>query len=313
MKNKKFWTYLIKPDVIDLWWLEKIFVIDYASAKSGKWHIHPEIELIFKLEGESSYDLSERPSITLTAGQALVIPPNFSHRLGDEIDSPGQRLCLMIRSHPSNPPSGALLGQRAFSEFRAALLAKSLVPFPCPKPILAHIRQLMDLVLVRKARLSATDRVRLRIAVTDAFCNVTAEPPKKMPSEVRLMDEATAYLDNHLAKNVSIRDLVAYMGYGQTRFFQLFREHTGISPNEWLIRRRIERAKSLLTTTDKTVISIARQVGFTDQGYFCRIFRRHTGHTPNGFRLYQRQSQGRRTHLAQSQRKSALRRVPHPN
>ena len=86
-----------------------------------------------------------------------------------------------------------------------------------------------------------------------------------------------------------MRDLVAYMGYGQTRFFQLFREHTGISPNEWLIRRRIERAKKLLTTTDETVISIAHQVGFADHGYFCRIFKRHTGYTPNGFRIYQMQ------------------------
>ena len=86
-----------------------------------------------------------------------------------------------------------------------------------------------------------------------------------------------------------MRDLIAYMGYGQTRYFQLFREQTGISPNEWLIRRRIKRAKKLLTTTDATVTSIARQVGFTDQGYFCRIFKRNTGYTPNGFRLYQMQ------------------------
>lgn len=289
MKKTKPYTYLIKPDVIDLWWLEKIIVIDYASAKPGKWHVHPEIELIFKLEGSSSYDLSGRPGITLTAGQVLVMPPNFTHRLGGEIDSPGQRLCLMIRSRPSNPPSGALLGQRAFSEFRAMLLAKALVPFQCPKQILVNIRQLMDLLLTRKVRLSATDRVRLRLAATDAFCNVTAEPPKTKPAEMRLLDEATDYLDRHLAENVSMRDLVAYMGYGQTRFFQLFREHTGISPNEWLIRRRIGRARMLLSTTNATVISVAKQVGFPDQAYFCRIFKRYTGHTPNGFRLYQAQ------------------------
>ena len=283
MKTKS-WTYLIKPDVIDLWWMEKILVIDYARARPGHWHVHPEIELIFKLEGESTYDLSGRPSITLAAGQVLVIPPNFRHRLGGEIDSPGQRICLMIRSRPSDPPSGALLGRHAFSEFRTAMLAKALIPFPCPKPIFAHIRQLMDLVLAHKARLSATDRVRLRIAVTDAFCNITAESPKEKPAETRLLDEATAYLDRHLADNISMHDLVAYMGYGQTRFFQLFKEHTGIPPNEWLIRRRIERAKSLLATTDVTVVSVAGQVGFADPGYFCRIFKRYTGHTPNGFR-----------------------------
>ena len=287
MKNTKPWTYLIKPDVIDLWWLEKIIVINYTNAKPGKWHAHPETELIFKLEGESSYDLSGRPSITLVAGQVLVMPPNFIHRLGGEIDSPGQRLCLMIRSPPSDPPSGAMLGQRAFSEFRAMLLAKSLVPFQCPKQILARIRQLMDLLLTRKARLSATDRVRLRLAVTDAFCNVTAEPPRTQPAEMRLLDEATDYLDHHLAEDVSMRDLIAYMGYGQTRFFQLFRQHTGIPPNEWLIRRRIERARTLLSTTDATVTSVAKQVGFPDIAYFCRIFKRYTGHTPNGFRYYQ--------------------------
>jgi len=259
-----------------------VLVIDYATAKRGTWHTHPELELIFKIAGVSAYNLHGRPNITLASGQVLVVPPGFNHRLGGEIDSPGKRLCLMIRA--DSCLSGDIIGPKAFDQFRDALLAKALVPFPCPKPLFARLRQTMDVILARRGRLSAMELARLRLAMTDAFCNVTEETPISKPSEMRILDEALGYLDRHLADNVSMRSLVTYMGYGQTRLFQLFKEKTGVTPAEWRIRRRIERAKKLLSSTDATVVSVSRQTGFSDSCYFCRVFKRYTGYTPNGFR-----------------------------
>ena len=278
----KPWTYKIGPRSLALHWLEKVLVIDYATAKRGTWHTHPELELIFKIAGVSAYNLHGRPNITLASGQVLVVPPGFNHRLGGEIDSPGKRLCLMIRADPCL--SGDIIGPKAFDQFRDALLAKALVPFPCPKPLFARLRQTMDVILARRGRLSAMELARLRLAMTDAFCNVTEETTISKPSEMRILDEALGYLDRHLADNVSMRSLVTYMGYGQTRLFQLFKEKTGVTPAEWRIRRRIERAKKLLSSTDATVVSVSRQTGFSDSCYFCRVFKRYTGYTPNGFR-----------------------------
>lgn len=280
--DDKPWTYKIGPRSLALHWLEKVLVIDYATAKRGTWHTHPELELIFKIAGVSAYNLHGRPNITLASGQVLVVPPGFNHRLGGEIDAPGKRLCLMIRADSCR--SGDIIGSKAFDQFRDALLAKALVPFPCPKPLFARLRQTMDVILARRGRLSAMELARLRLAMTDAFCNVTEETPMSKPSEMRILDEALGYLDRHLADNVSMRSLVTYMGYGQTRLFQLFKEKTGVTPAEWRIRRRIERAKKLLSSTDATVVSVSRQTGFSDSCYFCRVFKRYTGYTPNGFR-----------------------------
>ncbi|WP_331769283.1 AraC family transcriptional regulator (plasmid) [Embleya sp. NBC_00888] len=67
------------------------------------------------------------------------------------------------------------------------------------------------------------------------------------------------------------------------------RQVTGSTPTVYLARRRIDRAKELLTDTDRPVALVARDVGYPDPAYFTRVFTRHVGVAPSVFRRQQTQ------------------------
>ena len=98
------------------------------------------------------------------------------------------------------------------------------------------------------------------------------------------MEDAVKFLEDHYAERIRIADLVRHIGYGRARLFELFKHHTGLSPNDYLLRFRIRKAQDLLVRTDLSVREIARMVGIPDSGYFSIMFRRQTGHTPTIYR-----------------------------
>ena len=72
-----------------------------------------------------------------------------------------------------------------------------------------------------------------------------------------------------------------------TYFSNLFSKLIGISPLQYLNKRRIEKAQELLIGTHDTLYLIARQVGFSDEYYFSRIFKKTVGISPDKYRKQQ--------------------------
>jgi AraC family transcriptional regulator len=64
----------------------------------------------------------------------------------------------------------------------------------------------------------------------------------------------------------------------------LFKKSTGLAPHQYVMTRRLEKAKDLLHHTKKTIADIAIQTGFSDQSHLTRLLRRHTGLTPKEIR-----------------------------
>src|SRR6516165_10586642 len=82
---------------------------------------------------------------------------------------------------------------------------------------------------------------------------------------------------------LSLDDIVAASGLTRYRFLRLFKRETGLSPHEFMIRCRVERAKELLLQ-GKPLIEIAIDTGFFDQSHFYRHFKRVTGQAPSSYR-----------------------------
>jgi AraC family transcriptional regulator len=91
-------------------------------------------------------------------------------------------------------------------------------------------------------------------------------------------------LDANLQFPVPISELAETSGLSLSHFSRAFRQSTGLSPHQYLLTRRIERAKSLLSDPNLSVAEIAVNVGFAQQNHFARVFRKHTGLSPNEFR-----------------------------
>ena len=95
---------------------------------------------------------------------------------------------------------------------------------------------------------------------------------------------AVTYLDTHFAEPVRIADVAARVFLSADRFTEVFSRVMGRTPRDYLGHLRLERAKSLLRSTDLPIAAIGLESGFGDAPYFTRVFRAATSLTPTEFR-----------------------------
>jgi AraC family transcriptional regulator len=96
------------------------------------------------------------------------------------------------------------------------------------------------------------------------------------------------YIEATLSEVIPIGRLSAESGLSVSHFVRQFRLATGISPHQFVLRRRVERARRMLTETDEPIAQIALACGFSHQEHLTNIFKRQVGVTPAGFRRYGR-------------------------
>jgi len=92
------------------------------------------------------------------------------------------------------------------------------------------------------------------------------------------------YIQAHCDQNLSLAELAQQAQMSLHYFARSFKQAIGLSPHQYLIRCRIERAKSLLLRNDLPIIEIAQRLGFTDQSHLSRHFKQQTGITPQQWR-----------------------------
>ncbi|BBH19103.1 AraC family transcriptional regulator [Paenibacillus baekrokdamisoli] len=106
-----------------------------------------------------------------------------------------------------------------------------------------------------------------------------------LPDMERQIKQAVRFLSYQFAKEISIDDLSQSLGYHRTHLSKMFKQYTGVSPMQFLLRVRIERAKELLSGKILlTIDQVATSVGYRDALYFSKQFRRATGYSPSDFR-----------------------------
>ncbi|MFA6009857.1 MAG: AraC family transcriptional regulator [Desulfobacteraceae bacterium] len=92
------------------------------------------------------------------------------------------------------------------------------------------------------------------------------------------------YINDNLDEDISLETIARVVDLSPTYFAALFKKSTGLAPHQYVMTRRLEKAKDLLHHTKKTIADIAIQTGFSDQSHLTRLLRRHTGLTPKEIR-----------------------------
>jgi AraC family transcriptional regulator len=92
------------------------------------------------------------------------------------------------------------------------------------------------------------------------------------------------YIDAHLSERIPIVDLAELLNLSESQFGRAFRCSFGASAHEYLTRRRIEVAQSLMLTTREPLCTIALRCGLSDQSHLTHVFRRIVGETPYAWR-----------------------------
>jgi AraC family transcriptional regulator len=100
----------------------------------------------------------------------------------------------------------------------------------------------------------------------------------------RRLQELRAYVEQHLSSPLHLPQLASLAGSSVRQFARAFKESTALTPHQFVLRRRIERAKTLLTESCLTVSDIAAACGFASTSRFTSAFRRVTRSTPTAYR-----------------------------
>ncbi|QGM05623.1 AraC family transcriptional regulator [Stenotrophomonas maltophilia] len=96
--------------------------------------------------------------------------------------------------------------------------------------------------------------------------------------------KVTGYMRDRLGAPIGLDDLAAVAGLSRFHFCTAFRQATGTTPHEWLVRLRIEKARQLLADPTFSITDIGLAVGYETPSSFSAAFRRVVGATPTAFR-----------------------------
>jgi AraC family transcriptional regulator len=97
------------------------------------------------------------------------------------------------------------------------------------------------------------------------------------------LQRVTAFIEEHLGDSVSLVHLSELVGYSADHFARLFKRAFGSTPYQYVLERRVERAKSLLRG-ESPIAEIALLCGFASQSHLHTAFKARTGVTPNLYR-----------------------------
>ena len=92
------------------------------------------------------------------------------------------------------------------------------------------------------------------------------------------------YINHHFAEEITVDKIAAELYLNKNYIAHVFKEETGYSLIGYAIALRINRAKVLLTKTDKSITQVAAECGYDDFTYFSRQFKKSTGLTPSAYR-----------------------------
>ena len=92
------------------------------------------------------------------------------------------------------------------------------------------------------------------------------------------------FIEANFYRPLELKEVAATLGYSPAYLTNLVRQKTGRTLKQWIIERRMHKARQLLLDTEKAIAQIAEDTGYTDTGYFIRQFKQLHGTSPNTWR-----------------------------
>jgi AraC family transcriptional regulator len=222
-----------------------------------------------------------RKWVKMERGEFIIVPPGFAttflidgpHRI-DFIAMPYRRLLHLA----GGPEESGLPTDGDFGQLHASFHAD-------PQTI-----QIMDR-LWRETRSGnphgALGADGLILQLLGALLRLRDSRPVSSPRgglAAYQLRRVCAYLEDHLAEDVSVTELAALVGLSPSHFCRAFAVSTGAPPHRWLMARRIERGRELLLATPLTITDVSLACGFASSQHFAASFRNALGLSPTEYR-----------------------------
>lgn len=175
------------------------------------------------------------------------------------------------------------LNVRAF--YRRILQAHGGRPCFAPEAA-APVGQLLGALLANCAADERPSEAACSQMLHRLLCLLLLGEPQTAPDGSDCIAQAIRFMNRHLFEPISVQQVAEAVCLSPSHFSRRFKARTGYSPYEYIVLRRIDRAKALLTSTDRTVREIAFATGYNSEENFIHSFQKHVGIPPGLFRRY---------------------------
>ncbi len=242
-------------------------------------HRHNELEFMyFRRTSGCTYRINDR-EITVRAGDLITANPWEYHRCDDFGGNP-EVVCLIVNPH------------WLFFEATKELLFVNRIA--ARADIAAVFEGIVEVLLAEPEggiSQSALYRIAAKISeLTAILCEVGIA--RRISSREREIQEILSYIDNNLARKLTMQELAGQMYISADRFYHVFKETVGISPGGYIMEARIQKARLLLSDTGHSITEIAQLCGFCTSSYFTVSFKKHLGLSPREYRNMAKKKNG---------------------
>jgi AraC family transcriptional regulator len=208
----------------------------------------------------AAYGTDHRRSVPLLPGDGWILPAGLD------------AWCRWERAHVLNVAvDGDLMRDAGLSAADFRPVAGAVDPLLAQLALHLHLGNGGD-ALYRESLSTALAAQLARTLRGEARAAVALDP------RIR---RAIDYIEAHLSDAISLDTLAATAAMSRFHFSDVFRRSTGLSPYAYVVARRMEKAKVLLSTTRLPVANVAWRLGYANAAKFARQFRRHTGVNPS--------------------------------
>ncbi|MDU8925261.1 AraC family transcriptional regulator [Pasteurellaceae bacterium LIM206] len=239
-------------------------------------HKHDDhLEIVFIVKGNGTHVVGNK-TYTTQAGDLVIFNPNVVH---DEMAACNSNMVVYC----CGISELSIKGQEKNTLFDETVSA--VIQTGEKREIIRNLLHLMFLH-VKENAISANEICRyLLAALITVIIQLTENIPPLTYNRLTLIEQVRHYIDLHYAEDITLNSLARRFHINSYYLAHLFKRQTAFSPIQYLIRRRIGEAQSMLINTDHSIGYIATAVGYDNTNYFSRLFTRMIDISPSQYRI----------------------------
>ena len=247
-------------------------------------HKHEALEICIPIENDYKYVVGSK-SYTLSTGDIFFVPPGILHEI--ECENEGCRFIYLFEVDFLSGLCDFSYLREFFKEVR--LVNASTYPNQYAQIYSAFMGindqyfMYENMVLEMPIYSRLLTIFSLLVSASPQFSPIPLEDSKTRDKYAKFKSLIN-HINSHYMDEISLEWAADYVGFSKFHFARLFKEYTDVTFYDFLMHRRMQAAKLLLSDTDMTITEIAFQTGFNNLTSFTRSFKKSIGQTPSEYR-----------------------------
>lgn len=208
----------------------------------------------------------------LRPGRGILFNLEPWHEYYSDPDDP----CTIVFTHFNGKGCAALIEE-------VGILSSLPVEFDGERmaAILIHC---FEAVIKREENVEITISKALYTAIMEIVGRYLQDAPADVSPGQAFVNRVGDYINDHICEHITLEELARNVNMSKYHFCRRFKEESGISPMQYVMRRKIDASKYFLQYTGDAIQFVAERFAFTDQSHYAKLFRRFTGMSPGAYR-----------------------------